>query len=323
MKDIKALMNDWLLPLAMVAGAGTYLLYHYIPALAPLGPIFKGFVTEGQRGVIAVLLFFQFVKTAPGDLRFCRWHLYAIIFQALMFVGMGASAYYTSEADLKILLECAMICLICPTASAAGVITDKLGGRIAGTVTYLIVINSTATLLIPTVIPMVRPSVEAGFWEYVFLLARKIFPLLVGPCLLAWLIRYTLPKTHAFLYRHAGTSFPVWGVGLYLAILLATKALVTSHISVGMLICIALVSLACCGLQFLFGRRIGRPDYTESLTAGQTLGQKNTGFLIWLGYSYMTPVTSIAGGFYAVWQNLVNSWELYRHAHGGSSTSSR
>lgn len=323
MKDIKALMNDWLLPLAMVCGAGTYLLYHNIPALAPLGPVFKNFVIEGQRCVIAVLLFFQFIKTAPGDLRFCRWHLYAIIFQSLMFVGMAAAAYFTPGEDLKILLECAMICLICPTASAAGVITDKLGGRIAGTVTYLIIINATATLLIPTVIPMVRPSADAGFWVYVFRLAMKIFPLLVGPCLLAWLVRYTLPRTHKFLHRHAGTSFPVWGVGLYLAMLLATKALVTSHISVGMLICIAFVSLACCGLQFLFGRQIGGPQFTERLTAGQTLGQKNTGFLIWLGYSYLTPVTSIAGGFYALWQNLINSWELYRHAHGRHSTSSR
>jgi BASS family bile acid:Na+ symporter len=42
------------------------------------------------------------------------------------------------------------------------------------------------------------------------------------------------------------------------------------------------------------------------------LGQKNTGFLIWLGYNYMTPVTSVAGGLYAIWQNLYNSWELYQ-----------
>ena len=26
----------------------------------------------------------------------------------------------------------------------------------------------------------------------------------------------------------------------------------------------------------------------------------------------MTPVTSVAGGLYAIWQNLYNSWELYQ-----------
>ena len=55
--------------------------------------------------------------------------------------------------------------------------------------------------------------------------------------------------------------------------------------------------------------RMNRPDI---ITPGQALGQKNTGFLIWLGYNYMTPVTSVAGGLYAIWQNLFNSWELYR-----------
>ena len=44
-----------------------------------------------------------------------------------------------------------------------------------------------------------------------------------------------------------------------------------------------------------------RPD---EITAGQALGQKNSGFLIWLGYSYMTPVTSVAGGLYSIWQNI-------------------
>jgi len=73
------------------------------------------------------------------------------------------------------------------------------------------------------------------------------------------------------------------------------------------------VSVFTCFLQFFAGRRMGR-SRVESLTAGQALGQKNTGFLIWLGYNYMTPVTSVAGGLYAVWQNLFNSWELYQKA---------
>lgn len=44
-------------------------------------------------------------------------------------------------------------------------------------------------------------------------------------------------------------------------------------------------------------------------------GQKNSGFLIWLGYSYMTQVTSVAGGLYSIWQNIINSLELYEQSH--------
>ena len=74
---------------------------------------------------------------------------------------------------------------------------------------------------------------------------------------------------------------------------------------------IGLVSLVCCLIQFILGRRVARRyGHSESITSGQALGQKNTAFIIWLGFNYMTPVTSVAGGLYAIWQNLVNAWEL-------------
>lgn len=304
-----------MLPLAMLTGAATYIIYHNTPALAPAGQTLKEVVSQGQRLVIAFLLFFQFLKTAPRDLQFRRWHLYAATLQCILFVGIAALALYSEGSDIRILLECAMICFICPTASAAGVITERLGGKLSDTVTYLIIINTLATLLIPTIIPMVRPSADLGFWAYVLLLAGKIFPLLIVPCLLAWAIRFLLPGLHRFLVKWSGYSFYIWGVGLYLAILLATKALMESNLSAGSIFCIVLVSLACTAIQFAAGHKFGGKNSQDYTTAGQALGQKNTGFLIWLGYTYLTPVTSIAGGLYALWQNLYNSRELYRKHH--------
>ncbi|MDD6623965.1 MAG: hypothetical protein PUE76_03995 [Bacteroides sp.] len=40
-----------------------------------------------------------------------------------------------------------------------------------------------------------------------------------------------------------------------------------------------------------------------------------SGCLIWLGYSYMPPVTSVAGGLYSIWQNIINFLELYEQSH--------
>lgn len=315
MKDFKQLIKDWMLPIAMVTGAITYLVYHLIPALSPLGPVCNQIASEGQRIVIAFLLFFQFIKTAPGALQFRRWHLYAILFQGLAFIGTAVLAMNADSPDIRILLECAMICLICPTASASGVITERLGGKLSDTVTYLLIINVAATLLIPTVIPMVRPASDLGFWSYVLVLAAKIFPVLIVPCIAAWLIRYFFKGLHARLVALSGASFYIWGVGLMLALLLSTKALVHSDLSAGSIFCIVLVSMACTAIQFAAGRHFGHKNLVDKITAGQALGQKNTGFLIWLGYTYMTPVTSIAGGLYAIWQNLFNSWELYQKSH--------
>ena len=108
--------------------------------------------------------------------------------------------------------------------------------------------------------------------------------------------------------------FYLWLVALTLAIAVSTKAIVHARMSLLVLAGIALVSLICCLLQFYMGRRIGA-RHGEIITGGQALGQKNTVFAIWLAYTFMTPVTAIAGGFYSVWHNIVNTWQLYRKNH--------
>jgi BASS family bile acid:Na+ symporter len=317
MSRTRQIINDWMLPGAIVLGVSLYLLYYFLPGLHQFEKGLHFVVSEGQRVVIAILLFFQFVKISPHDLRFTRWHFLALAFQVGLFLGLAAVISFLPRGDWRMLLECAMLCLICPTASASGVITEKLGGNLAQNVTYLVMINVAATFLIPLVIPMVNPSATMGFWAYVGHIALKVFPVLVLPGLLAWIIRYTTHKLQRKLMRWSSCSFYVWGVGLTLAMVLATRALMESALGLWAIGGIVLVSVTCCFAQFFVGRHIGADDL-ERLTAGQALGQKNTGFLIWLGYNYMTPVTSVAGGLYAVWQNLFNSWELYRKQHGGA-----
>lgn len=312
MSKAASVVRRWMLPGAIVLGISLYLVYHFTPALHQYGSWLHPVVSEGQRLVIAILLFFQFVKISPHDLKLSRWHWAAMAVQVGVFLVAAAAVRFAPMGETgKMLTECVMLCFICPTASAAGVITDRLGGNLAATVTYVVAINLAATLLIPLVIPMVNPSEDLGFWAYVGHIALKVFPVLVLPGLLAWLIRYSARRLQRKLYRWAGNSFYVWGVGLTLAMILATRALLLSGLGAIPVAGIVAVSLLSCFAQFFIGRKMGQSDI-DRITAGQTLGQKNTGFLIWLGYNYMTPVTSVAGGLYAVWQNLFNSWELYK-----------
>ncbi|MBR3988936.1 MAG: hypothetical protein IKI85_00110, partial [Bacteroidales bacterium] len=69
------IMKDWMLPGAIVLGTSLYLLYHVTPALHAYGHWLHIAASEGQRLVIATLLFFQFVKISPHDLHVSRWHL--------------------------------------------------------------------------------------------------------------------------------------------------------------------------------------------------------------------------------------------------------
>ena len=311
MNKLATLIRKWMLPAAIVLGISLYLIYHFSPSLHPYGKWLHLAASEGQRLVIATLLFFQFVKISPHDLKIRSWHFKALGIQVGSFLLLALCVFLLNPGPVRMLVECAMLCMICPTASAAGVITDRLGGNLASTVTYLVMINVAGTFLIPLVIPLVNPSADMGFWAYVGHIAWKVFPVLILPGLLAWVIRYTTHRLQRSLMRWASNSFYIWGVGLTLALVLATRALLLSGLDFWSIAGIVAVSVFTCFVQFFAGHRLHR-EKVENITAGQALGQKNTGFLIWLGYHYMTPVTSVAGGLYAIWQNLYNSWELYQ-----------
>jgi len=317
---IRKIIKDWMLPLALACGIGSYLIYHFTPALAPAGPVFYVIAAKGQPIVIAIILFLQYVKISPHDLKFHTYHLWLLLFQSLTFVSIAMIAAHTPEGDIKILLESAMLCFICPTAAAAGVITEKLGGNLKSTVTYVLMINCMASILIPGIIPLVNNTMSDGFLTSVLTIGKKILPILILPFFAAWTIRYTCKKLQRWLMRRSEWAFYCWGICLTLAMVLATRAMVMSHISIGIFLCIALVSMGSCAIQFAIGRRLGSHyGIAETITAGQSLGQKNSGFLIWLGYSFLTPVTSVAGGLYSIWQNIFNSWELYEERHKASA----
>ena len=69
-----------------------------------------------------------------------------------------------------------------------------------------------------------------------------------------------------------------------------------------------------CIVQFWFGKRAGSVQ-DDSITSGQALGQKNTVFAIWTAYTYLNPLSSLAPGTYVLWQNIFNSWQLWRKNH--------
>ena len=348
MSRIGQKVRDWMLPIAMLTGASIYLVYHALPApFHKVGPFLSDFVGILQPCLIFSMLFLTFCRIEPRDLKPHRWHGWLLLIQGGSFVLLGLIAFSIlrwlpeGHHDWVILIESAMLCLICPTATAAAVVTRKLGGDVAGITTYTVLINMVVALLVPLVIPMIHPVEGLSFVIAFSMILAKIFPLLILPCLAAWLVRYLLPKLHKRLLEYPDLAFYIWAVSLTFAITVSVKYLMASTLSFGMIGLMALVSLACCALQFGLGRYIGNryrqrrqkssltgggPQVTDAgcdarvlrgrhirkVTAGQALGQKNTVFAIWMAYTFMTPETAIIGGLYSIWHNIFNSWQLYR-----------
>ena len=321
----------------MLTGASIYLIYHILPEpVHHLGPFLNDMLGVVQPLLIFSMLFLTFCTIEPKDLKPHRWHWWLLLVQGGMFAVLGAIAFFVlrlypeRSQDLVVLLESAMLCFICPTATAAAVVTRKLGGDVPGITTYIVLINILTAMLVPVVIPMIQPESALGFWTSFGMIVAKVFPLLITPCLCAWLIRYLAPKLHRRLLSYPDLAFYLWSVALTLAIAVTTKSIMHSQMSVGLILMMSLVSLLCCAFQFAVGRKIGdgyKPRFMQlsseaieegrtvrKVTAGQSLGQKNTVFAIWLAYTFLTPETAIVGGLYSIWHNIYNSWQLRRQS---------
>lgn len=336
MEHVLSFIKRWMLPIAMSAGALLYFLYRYaFPFLHPYGAQLVRGVEWLQPLLIFTMLFMSFSCIKPTQLRPHRWQFRLLAIQALVFVVAALMALFVTESGStgSLALECLMICAICPTAAAAPIFTAKMGGDIASLVSYVVLANLLTSVLVPLFVPLLHPSVNVSFWAASGMILAKVFPLLIGPFLVAVLVRWLFPSLHRAVVRHAWASFYVWAFSLMLAILMSVRFLLASSAGGRVIGVLAVVSSLCCLANFAIGRivglRVGRARKEQSkprtsadvqtqegsqgnvvVSVTQSLGQKNTVFSIWMAYTFFTPITSITGGFYSIWQNLINSWQL-------------
>ena len=297
-----------------------------------------------QPTLLFAMLTLSFLKIRPRDLRLHRWHVVLLSVQAVLFIVCALAAMACRETYIgRLAFESAMICFVCPTATASAVIVQKLNGSLSGIVTYIVLCNIMVTVLSPVFLPLVEPQNGMTFLTELIMIMRKVFPLLLCPLFLAFAIRYFAPGLMQILLRIRDMAFYLWLVALALAIMVTVRTIIESSIDSGLLACFAGVSLACCLIQFWVGRRIGRKFFstqeTESwagrckeksggstqetknmeygdavrrseITATQAFGQKNTIFAIWMALVFLNPLTSVVGGFYSIWHNVINAWQL-------------
>lgn len=306
-------LKDWTLPISMLSGVLGYFLYVNIHALDGTHVFMNDFLSVFQPLLLFCMLFVSFCKVHPRELKPRSWMLKLVVIQTLSFVLIGMLIALFPDISGRVVLESFIICMICPTATAASVVTSKLNGSASVVVSYTVVINLVASIVIPSVVPFMHEvgRGDMDFFTSFSLIIGKVFPLLIMPLLFAWMVRFLLPKFHERILSQKDLAFNLWAVALALAIAITVKAIVHSNEGFWSLVGIAIASLVSCLVQFYLGHLIGK-HHGETVAGTQSLGQKNTIFAIWMGYTFMNPVTAMAGGFYSVWHNVINSYQLYR-----------
>ena len=314
--NIIAFLKKWTLPSGLIIGAAVYLLFSRIDPLQPIGNVVGPFLVKLLPVVIFVMLYITFCKIQLGDLRPRAWHF---ILQAIRIVLSGLlvlAILHTTDPMAKLVLEGAFVCVICPTAAAAPVITERLGGSIASLTIYTILANVVTSVIIPLFFPMVEKSADITFLTAFVMILRRITFVLIVPLCLALLTRKFLPKVAARIKETKNLAFYLWGFNLSIIMGLTIRNILATQVYGTILALLLLLPLVISLLLFSIGKAVGY-RYGDSISAGQALGQKNTVVGIWLTIAFLNPIASIAPCAYVVWQNLINAWQLwYKQKYG-------
>ena len=306
------LLKDWTLPVAISTGCVVYMIFALVPAL-------DGFATAAEPVFDAILpmfmfliLFVTFCKVDFHRMRPVTWHWWVGVFQVLC-VGavMAAVLAFRLNGNLLILAEALLTCIISPCASAAPVVTQKLGGNPEEMTTYTFLSNFITALLIPVCFPLLDSSREIHFFAAFALILYKVFTVLVVPMLLAYVVKHHMKHLCQRIVSVKDLSYYLWGCSLLIVSGTTMKNIFNADTTLTFLLIIAVGSLLLCIFQFACGRAIGG-RFGETVNAGQGLGQKNTAFAIWIACTYLSPLSAVGPGCYILWQNIINSVEIWQ-----------
>lgn len=282
-----------MLPLAMLTGALSYRLVGYISFLTPY--------------LIFTMLLLTFCKLSPREMRLHPLHKWLLLIQLVGCVIVYGLVYLYDP----VVAQGALICVLAPTATSAAVITGMLGGSVAFLTNYVLLCNIGVAIMAPVLFSFMGSQSEMPFFESFLFICRQVGPLLILPLVFAWSLRAFLPKLHARILSVHKLSFYLWAVALTIVTGSTVRFLVEQQdpdytVEIGL----AVVSLVICVGQFLLGRRLGK-TYGDPVSSGQGLGQKNTILAIWMAQVYLNPIASIAPAAYVLWQNSINSYQLW------------
>ena len=279
MMSIKQFLKDWTLPVAIATGSIVYLLFYWVPQLDNAGNFFGPIIDTVFPMMVFCTLFSTFCRVDFHQMRPHRWQFGVLLAQVLLVV-LNVWIIFCVEGDLwqKILWESVLTCIIGPAATAAPVVTAKIGGNI-NTMTAFVVLSSFASaLMIPAVFPLLERGAGLNFWSAFLIILEKLAAVLIAPLALGWFMQHYAKRLCEKIVSIPDLSFYLWAAQLSVTSGVTVRNIVHSEAGLSLLLMIAILSLILCFVLFL---------------------------------------ASVGAGCYVLWQNIINSLELweYRKRH--------
>ncbi|MCR5038854.1 MAG: transporter [Bacteroidales bacterium] len=288
-------IRSYILPIAIVLGL---LLHEYCASFSVAVPY-----------LIFSILLLTFSAVDVRKLRFSPMFVWILLFQVVVSIGVYGLMKALGSSD--VLAEGVMMASLCPVAASVAVVSCMLGADRQTVTSFSIIGNLVMSIVAPAYFTLIGVQPEMTFMASFLSILKRVGVVIGLPFFVALALQLWLPKANNFLSRYKGLSFYLWSIALLFTIG-QTIDFIFLHGkgNWNVIIWLAVTSLLFCALQFALGKWIGR-KYGDVIAGGQLLGQKNTAMGIWMANHYLHPLASVSMAFYAIFQNLFNSWQIW------------
>ena len=270
-------------------------------------------VREITPYLIFTILLLNNVAVDMKKLKVTMLDVWIMVFQIV--VSLGSYFLFKAFGASELVAQGVLVGVLCPVAASSVVIATMLGANRETVTTYTIVGNLMVAIVAPIYFSFIGTLQDLPFLDSVWLIFRRIAPTIALPFFAALFLQRFLPGVNDFLCRYKGLSFYLWAAALTITLgqTIDFMFLEGQHEKASILI-MGIASVVYCVIQFAVGKWLGS-RYGDRIAGGQILAQKNSAMGIWIANTYLLPLASVFPALYSIWQNLFNSWQLWRKEH--------
>ena len=237
-------VKNWTLPVSIFTGIAAYLVFALIPALDAAGTAMAPFFDAMLPVFMFCVLFVTFCKVDYRKLRPVWWHLWVSVFQVLTIALVMAFIMGLHLSGLPLVLaEAVLTCIIAPCASAAPVVTQKIGGDLEQMTTFTFLSNFITALLVPVCFPLIDKAADMTFLTAFAAILNRVFSVLVMPMVLAYIVKHATPGLCRRITEVKDLSYYLWGCSLLIVSGTTMKNIFHASCSLSFLLLIAFASL--------------------------------------------------------------------------------
>ena len=256
--------------------------------------------------LLMVMLFFSFLEMNIKKENFDNSHFLILLLNIIIPITL----FYILSLFSFDLAVVVFITAVAPTAIAAPIIVSLLGKKIEYTVVSIILTNFVIALLLPLLIPFILGDSASLSFIDIFIPVATVFLI---PYMFSQIIKKHFKRAEVFLRGFNKYVFYILVININLGTSKASNFIYEEmSFSEPIIYQIAIISLLLCLFHFYIGKVVAPQRYKTE--GGQSLGQKNNGFTLWVALTFFSPLAVLGPVFYILFQNIYVSAQLHRNS---------